>query len=177
MPKTFVDAGPDFADLLILDDMIPCGFSPFRTLEYGHYLSFFNAKLLSLEGWHLWLSNEDFSAAVTKLAMNSEVKDRIVQFGAGLDAVARLAYVTFLGNAGKLMPFLEARQLPFIFQLYPGGGFKINEADSDKTLQHVVLSPLCRKVIVTQRLTHDYIIDRVRLRPWQGRVYFWWSIR
>jgi hypothetical protein len=55
--------------------------------------------------------------------------------------------------------------LPFILQLYPGGGFEVNQPETDEKLRRVLLSELCRKVIVTQRLTRDYIIDRIGCDP------------
>jgi hypothetical protein len=159
------EAVEDFADLLIFDDILPTGFSPFRTLEYSHYLSFFNGKLVSLEGWHLWVSNESFSTALQQLPLDPDLKKRIVPFSLGAGAIGRLAYVTFLANAASLVPYFEGRQLPFIFQLYPGGGFQIGQAESDEKLRRVVLSDYCRKVIVTQRLSRDYIVDRIGCDP------------
>jgi hypothetical protein len=45
---------PGFADLAIYDDVLPSPASPFRTLEYGHYLDFFpSSVLVSMEAWHL----------------------------------------------------------------------------------------------------------------------------
>jgi len=162
----------DCSDLLIFDDILPTGFSPFRTLEYGHYLSFFNAKLVSTEGWHGWTSNQTFAAALDELTLDPDLKNRIVPFSAAATARGRLAYVSFLANAAALMPYFEARQLPFIFQLYPGGGFLIDQPESDKELRRVVLSDYCRKVIVTQRLSYDYLIDRIGCDPAKVELIF-----
>lgn len=150
------------ADLLIFDDILPCGFSPFRTVEYSHYLEFFNARLLSTEGWHLWLSNENFDTHLQRLAVREDLKERIVSAASSApDLIAPLAYITFLNNAVTLLPTLTQWRLPFILQLYPGGGLAVDQPETDKKLRSVLLSDLCRKVIVTQRLTRDYIIDRI----------------
>nr|WP_294567193.1 hypothetical protein [uncultured Rhodopila sp.] len=172
MLETESQSAAGYADLLIIDDMIPCGFSPFRTVEYEHYLSFFNARLLSMEGWHLRYANGDFVTQLRQLSIRPDLKERIVPFSSGWDMIGRLAYVSFLGNATRLLSYFEKRQLPFIFQLYPGGGFEINQPETDEKLRRVLLSDLCRKVIVTQRLTRDYITDRIGCDPAKIKLIF-----
>jgi hypothetical protein len=155
----------DFADLMMVDDIIPSDFSPFRTIEYEHYLSFFNSVLLSLEGWHTWIGNESFEDLLERFPINPDVKPRIVRFNTHANMIARLAYVTFLGNAIRLVPFFESRSIPFILQLYPGGGFEIDRPETDEKLRRVLLSALCRKVIVTQQITEKYIVDKIGFDP------------
>ena len=121
-----------YADLLIIDDILPCGFSPSRTIEYGHYLSFFDTALLSLQGWHLWAGNETFDEQLAALPIDPGLKSRVLPFAAGARISARLAYVTFAGNAVRLLPYLESRNLPFILQLYPGGAFAIDQPETNK---------------------------------------------
>ena len=167
-----LEPAADCVDLLIFDDILPAGFSPFRTIEYSHYLSFFNAKLVSTEGWYHFVSDRPFEAALDELTLDPNLKPRILPLSAASEVSGRLAYVTFLMNAIKLVPYFEARQLPFIFQLYPGGGFLIDHPDSDKNLRRVVLSEYCRKVIVTQQLTRDYVIDRIGCDPGKVELTF-----
>jgi hypothetical protein len=155
----------DFTDLIIVDDIVPSDFSPFRTIEYEHYLKFFNSALLSLEGWHTWIGNVSFEDLLERLPIDPEVKPRIVRFRTHANIIARLAYVTFLGNAIRLVPFFESRGIPFILQLYPGGGFEIDRPETDEKLRRVLLSGLCRKVIVTQRITERYIVDKIGFDP------------
>jgi hypothetical protein len=162
----------DCVDLLIFDDILPAGFSPFRTIEYSHYLSFFNAKLVSTEGWHHFVSDRTFEAALDQLTLDPDLKPRILPFSAAAEVNGRLAYVTFLMNAIKLVPYFEARQIPFIFQLYPGGGFLIDHPESDKNLRRVVLSEYCRKIIVTQQLSRDYVINRIGCDPAKVELTF-----
>jgi glycosyltransferase involved in cell wall biosynthesis len=140
-------------------------FSPFRTLEYGHYLNFFNAILLSLEGWHTNISNETFAGALAGFPVEASVRSRIRRFQDGNEMSGRLAYVTFLHNAAALLPYFTQRGLPFVLQLYPGGGFDLGQAATDEKLRHVLLSPLCRKVIVTQTISRDYVIGRIGCDP------------
>jgi glycosyltransferase involved in cell wall biosynthesis len=158
----------DFADLMMVDDIVPSDFSPFRTIEYEHYLGFFNAALLSLEGWQAWIGNESFERLLERFPIDSALKSRIVPFRTHANIVARLAYVTFLGNAIRLVAFFEARGIPFILQLYPGGGFELDSPETDERLRRVLLSKLCRKVIVTQSITEQYILDKIGCD--QGKV-------
>lgn len=71
-----------------------------------------------------------------------------------------LVYLNFLNNAYAYLPLLEQRQLPFILTLYPGGGFGLNEAESDHKLDRIMQSPLLLHVIVTQKVTEDYLQQR-----------------
>lgn len=155
----------DFTDLVMVDDIIPSDFSPFRTIEYEHYLKFFNSALLSLEGWHAWIGNESFDDLLSRFPIDPDLKRRIVPFRTHSNITARLGYVTFLGNAIRLMPYFESRRIPFVLQLYPGGGFEIDSPETDEKLRRVLLSEMCRKVIVTQRITERYIIDKIGFDP------------
>ena len=154
-----------FHDLLIVDDIYPSSFSPFRTVEYNHYLSFFDTAVLTMEGSQLWIENTKFQDHIRALTVPAESKARIYPFRTHHDIGAKLAYVTFLGNAFKLLPYFAARQLPFILQLYPGGGFAIDQPDVDEKLRQVLLHPLCRKVITTQTITQRYIVEKIGCDP------------
>jgi glycosyltransferase involved in cell wall biosynthesis len=97
--------------------------------------------------------------------MHERLKSRVMRLEAARDLVPKLAYVTFLGNAQRLLPYFEARGIPFILQLYPGGGFEPNVSESDDHLRKVVHSSLCRKVIATQRLTREHLLERIGCAP------------
>lgn len=156
---------PDFVDLLVVDDIVPSTLSPFRVIEYRHYLDFFNAAILSTEGWKGWFGNESFAAARETFTASEAKRARIGRLADQTDVVARLAYVTFLGNAYRLLPYFRSRNLPFILQLYPGGGLELNQPEVDQRLDAVLNSPLCRKVIVTQTITERYLRDRIKVDP------------
>lgn len=152
--------GPLYAPLLILDDIFPHSLSPFRTIEYEHYLRFFDAFAMSSEGWHSWVGNQSFEETLGTADIDEDLKPRIIRYR-GDDVAARLAYVTFLRGATAFLPYLEAKQLPFVFQLYPGGGMAIDQPAIDKDLKRVLKSPLLRRVITTQSVTRDYIVEKI----------------
>jgi lipopolysaccharide transport system ATP-binding protein len=70
---------------------------------------------------------------------------------------ARLCYLNFLNNAHYHIEALEAASLPFLFTLYPGGGFELNEHESSSKLSRVLGSPMLRAVISTQSITTDVL--------------------
>lgn len=72
----------------------------------------------------------------------------------------KLAYSYFLAETYVLLPFYEKNKIPFIFVLYPGGAFGIDNEQSDKMLERICRSKYCKGVIVTQRITKDYLIAK-----------------
>lgn len=151
-----------FCDLLIIDEMLPCDFSPFRTLEYSHHLSYYGSSLLvSTEGWHSSVSNLSFDDHLAKSTLPDAVKSRIRPYSEFEKVIPRLAYITFLHNAWQIFPHLTERKIPFILQLYPGGRFELNVEESDAKLRKLCQSPLCRKIIVTQNISYNYLIEKI----------------
>ena len=70
----------------------------------------------------------------------------------------KLAYSYFLGETYVLLPFFEKNKIPFVFVLYPGGCFALNNKKSDQMINRICQSELCMSVIVTQRLTKNYLL-------------------
>jgi lipopolysaccharide transport system ATP-binding protein len=139
----------------ILDDFFPNLRTGFRIAEYNALLERF-ARLsihstLPRFRWH----HARYARWYPELAA------RVKSFSS-LDASCRpsFAYVNFINNAFEFLPFLEQWKTPFVFTLYPGGGFGIDEAESDRKLDGVCASPFLRHVIVTQKLTADYLRAR-----------------
>lgn len=66
----------------------------------------------------------------------------------------------FLNNADFFLDYLSAFSIPFVLELYPGGGFRLGEEESDRKLKRVTSSPLLRKVIATQKVTFEYLLDK-----------------
>ena len=69
----------------------------------------------------------------------------------------KLAYFVFLGNAYTHLSLIEKFRIPFVFTLYPGGAFQLNQSASDIMLRRVCSSPYLKKVIVTQPITRKYL--------------------
>src|SRR6202035_1516801 len=71
----------------------------------------------------------------------------------------RLCYLNFLNNAHYHVDHLEAAALPFLFTLYPGGGFELHNAETDFKLKRLLRSPMLRAVISTQSITTQVLRD------------------
>ena len=72
----------------------------------------------------------------------------------------KLAYSFFLAETYTLLPFFEKNKTPFVFCLYPGGAFGLNNEKSDAMLKKIAASNYCRGVIATQKITKDYLIEK-----------------
>ena len=138
--------------LVILDDAFPNPFTAFRVAEFNTYFERFQqVKLYSTTAmFQYWIDEYGRQYPQFKKLVRPYDKNRILR-GKG-------AYIVFLHNAWRFVEQLEKAGLPFVFTLYPGGEFRLNEAVSDDRLRRVFSSPMFRKVIVTQKITHDYLI-------------------
>jgi glycosyltransferase involved in cell wall biosynthesis len=77
----------------------------------------------------------------------------------------KLFYCVFLSNIYNNIDWIEKFKIPFVFTLYPGGGFQVNSQIINKKLNRVFSSPMFRKVIVTQKYTKNYLIDDLLCDP------------
>lgn len=89
----------------------------------------------------------------------------------------KLAYVLFLAETYTLLPFLEKNKINFIFVLYPGGAFGLNNQSSDNMLKEIFRSKYFKKVITTKNVTYDYIIKKKlcpksKISPMNGILQF-----
>jgi lipopolysaccharide transport system ATP-binding protein len=140
--------------LAVLDDLFPNLLTSFRVAEYNWYLNAFPQL-------RIFSTNHDFESAHSDYAaVYPEHADRVSSYDdRSLDG-AGFAYMNFLNNAHRFMPELELRGIPFLFTLYPGGGFGLNDPESDAKLDGVLASNELRGVVATQRVTVDYLAAR-----------------
>ncbi len=73
---------------------------------------------------------------------------------------AELVFFIFLNNVYSYLKFLEKNELTFVFILYPGGGFKINNSKSDNKLRAVCKSRFFGGVIVPNNFIERYLLDK-----------------
>lgn len=150
-------------DLVILDDIFPLLISAFRVAEYNQYLSHFPSSLvLSTGASFAYLSDRRSLAQVRdEYELHHPAhRGRVQAYDPAMLGRAKLAYTIFINNAYDFCEALEQHQVPFVFCLYPGGGFVIDGAESDRKLRRVFASPCFRKVICTQKITHDYLLGK-----------------
>lgn len=82
---------------------------------------------------------------------------------------AKLAYMVFQNVVINQLPYLERHNVPFIFAVYPGGGFAMGavgdvsalpaQNKSDDVLRRISRSPCFRKVFVHHRIIFNHLIE------------------
>lgn len=167
--RLFPDIGPSYLskeyDLIIFDHIYPHPLSAFRYQEFTSLLEEVDSSLILSTG--LSVPNlgktthdeliRDFSYAQPHIVK----KFHKIKSFAELDRVkAKLSYCVFLDTICLALDHLEKAHIPFILELYPGGGFKLNDADCDLRLKRVLRSPYFCGVIVTQQVTYDYLREK-----------------
>jgi glycosyltransferase involved in cell wall biosynthesis len=149
-------------DLAIIDDIFPHPLSGFRLQEFSSILEnlpkskvFTNGRSIKL------LGNKTLNELLIDYKRKyPELGSQVQEINDGEDLKPKLLYCTFLGNAYEyLLPIAKKNKIPFVFTLYPGGAFGLNNKSSDLMLRRVCSSPLFKKVIVTQQITYDYLVN------------------
>jgi len=149
------------SNVIILDDIFPHLLSGFRIAEFNVYLENIDkCKVFStssaFQAVHESRSFEEVKNEYSKLYPSNNKK--IIEY-TGQDIKANLVYAVFLNNIYNFLQQITLYKTPFIFTLYPGGGFRLNQKESDRMLKEVFASPYFRKVIVTTKTTFDYLLN------------------
>lgn len=162
------------AELLILDDVFPYKLSLFRYTEYLAYLKHFSSIKICVTDADLVF----FKRTETKQDILHEFLQEYPEFSEKVTirsnkkekSQARLIYVTFLNNA--VSHKIAALKIPYIVNLYPGGGLYLNQSNVDLLLEEICSSKYCRKVIVTQDNVRSYLLEKKFCREDQIEVIF-----
>jgi len=165
----------DKHELVVIDDIFPLKLSPFRLVEYSHILANIPGSAVYSSGKSFFVlgDNKSFKQVHEEYSQsNPDAAQRVFEFNKSTKISAHLCYVTFLNNAHDNLKYLRSLGIPFVLELYPGGGFKLNDKRSDKRLKRVTNSPLFKKVIVTQEVTSKYLINKGFCLPEQIEFVF-----
>jgi glycosyltransferase involved in cell wall biosynthesis len=150
--------------LIILDEIFPSLFSPFRIAE-------FNSILHHVPGAVVYSSRIYRADFRTYAKLYPDLAGRVRRFSPAL-RLRGVAYVVFLNNIIQYIDKIEDARLPFVLELYPGGGLLLDHPRSDTRLTRVFESPFFRKVIVTQNVTRDYLLRKKFCRADQIEFIF-----
>ena len=149
-------------DLLIYDDIFPHPVSGFRYEEFNILLSTIKKSKIIVEPLayplvktDIALHKEHVKSIICKFA---EFKKKIIFKKTAININTKLFYCVFLNNIYSNLYWLEKYKIPFIFTLYPGGGFEVENEISNQKLNKVLFSSQFRKVIVTQLFTKNYLL-------------------
>lgn len=151
----------NFSDIIVYDDIFPSPMSPFRYVEYSEYMKYFSNMSFFCSGNTLpfFKKHPDINKTIKSfIKEHPEGKNRFCVTDKLHDVYPKLIYVTFLNNViyNKLGTELK---IPFIVNLYPGGGLQLHNEECDNRMKEIFSSSFCKKVIVTQKILRDYLID------------------
>lgn len=158
--------------LVIFDDTFPSIRSAFRYEEYRNYFKKINSVYVLTTGMSLGALKEtrNIQEVIQEFEQQlPEFKSRVFEWNSQnteklKDIKNKLSMITFLQNLQNSvydnLALLEKYEIPFIFTLYPGGGFILNDKESDDKLKRVCSSKYFQKVIVTQQITYNYLIEK-----------------
>ena len=153
---------PKKFDLVIYDDIYPHPVSGFRLEEFTILLSTIKNSKILLNPIAYPIVNTDIKLHpihVNQITSNNlQLTGKLKPINRFVFFNSKLFYCIFINNIYKVIDYLEISQTPFVFTLYPGGGFQMYDIQSDLKLKRVLLSPMFKMVIVTQNITKDYLI-------------------
>ena len=148
--------------LIILDNFYPHLLSGFRTAEFNFYLERFENTRAYTSGTAFSLLEKDGNFEKVKGTFSKQYPanaSKIVQF-TGQRLKAKLCCSLFLDNTFNFLHVIERDKIPFMFTLYPGGGFLLNDKESNEKLRKILGSTFFRKVIVTTIVTKNYLLEK-----------------
>lgn len=151
-------------DLLIYDNIYPHPVSGFRYEEFTVLLSEFSKSKIIMWPTSYPLINtpitEHKKHIKSLIETNQSLSKKLKLRNGYININTKLFYCVFINNIYDNLNWLEKYKIPFIFTLYPGGGFQIDNEIIDKKLKIVFDSPMFKKVVVTQLYTLEYLIKK-----------------
>jgi glycosyltransferase involved in cell wall biosynthesis len=140
--------------IAILDDAFPDLATAFRVCEFRKYFERYpEAKVYSVA--------KDFRRKLGDyLSLYPQDKDRIQPLENNDELDYDLFYSVFLNNIFRFLPMIIKEDKPFVFTLYPGGGFSLNDEKSDEKLRIIFGARQFQGVIVTQKVTYNYLLKK-----------------
>ncbi len=150
-------------DLLIYDDIYPHPISGFRFEEFTILLKEFKKSKIIVNPTAYGIIGTPVSEhkkhIFNIIQQHPELKHKLIHNTKNIDN-AKIFYCVFLSNILKNLSWLEKHNIPFVFTLYPGGGFEVNDEESDARLKKIFKSSSFHKVIVTQDYTRKYLLEK-----------------
>ena len=152
--KNYFYKGTEKYNLLIYDDFFPNSKSGFRYEEFTYYMeNIYNLKFLLTPKTYVAVGESPNNQAmyIENLKDNFPKffeENKVTKFDdkGSYNINTKLFYCVFINNIAEMLPALEKNKIPFVFTLYPGGGFGFEEESSDAKLKKVLSSKYFKKV-------------------------------
>lgn len=170
LASTLLGGGPHYpaenapeGKLIILDDIFPHLLSAFRITEFNCYLErYASAEVYTTTSAFGCIHEQrSYSEILDEYERTyPQFRNRVRVYDRKKGLRGALVYTLFLNNAYSFIDAINKSRLQFVFTLYPGGGFHIDQQDTHKKLARVLSSPNLRKVIVTQKLSYEYLLNK-----------------
>jgi glycosyltransferase involved in cell wall biosynthesis len=151
------------SDLLLLDTTFPSKISSFRYGEFRSYLEEIQGCSIHVKPENLTRYGESlqFHQQVESLTAETKISsDCLRYYDADAIGKPKVAYCVFLNLADYFYSKIgvpSAQHL--LFTLYPGGGFNLNDEESNSKLRRLCDNPKLTKIITTQLATYRYLIE------------------
>ncbi len=148
-------------DLAIIDNILQSPPATFRMWELKRYLDAFeNARFYSLNNLYSEPNEATLYGNIIELKRKfPEHAHKIKNYHPNLINNAKIVYSSSLRNAYESINIAERLSVPFVFSFYIGDDLDISNHISNSMLKRIMSSPVFRKVIVTQTVTHDYLVN------------------
>ncbi|MDC7692830.1 glycosyltransferase 61 family protein [Asticcacaulis sp. DXS10W] len=159
-PESSVEAP---TDLLFFDSSFPDPISSFRFGEFISYVKHFDTAVVSSSNWDVrpYGGADNFFDLRQEISRKNGIGEaQIVDFDSSRPVRARSAYAVFINNAALIADRSIFDVNRFGFTLYPGGGFALNNRESDLKLKRVLTDSRCQYVVTTQIATYDYLLEK-----------------
>lgn len=153
-------------DLVIYDNFFPNPYSGFRLDEFSYLLKNISKSKAVIEFENAYnffgLGRQDMQQHINQFGneFGNELKDKIHIPGKFHFIRTKILYTPFYYNILHLFKQLELFRIPFIVELYPGGGMAFNISEIDENLNNILHSKYCKSVIVNQVCLMNYLIDK-----------------
>lgn len=151
-------------DIVIIDSIFPTGMSQFTYQEITSYFKHFNSIICLSSGLSLVCFkdiNHDVELQNYRIE-NPDLYDKVTDYTTVKADLynPKLLYFIFYSTVNLYWDYILQKNVPFVFELYPGGGFVFDDDVCDNNLRRIMSSKNFKKVIVTQKAVKDYLLKK-----------------
>lgn len=159
VPKNSIDK-----DIMIIDNSFPCKFNQFTYQEITSYLEYYKNIIC--------ISTGNFSHSLKPVIHNEEIRKykvknpkmhtKIVKYTDNNVRIynPKLIYFIFFSSVKLNWEYIVQKKKPFVFELYLEDGFDLNDTQCYTILKEIMSSKYFKKVIVTQTVVQDDLIQK-----------------